>query len=143
MFRLGRLTEYAVRVLGGLSQQDTRMSALQIAEATGLEQPTVSKILKKLAHTGLVQSTRGAHGGYELLKETSEISIAEIISVMEGPVALTDCVIHNGVCEQSGECGLRPNWARLSQAVEEALHSMSLAEMLNTSDNELLSKMAS
>lgn len=130
MFRLGRMTEYAVRVLGALSV-DEQFSAKQLAEAVQLELPTVSKILKQLVRAELVSSTRGAHGGYRLAHAPEQVSIAQVITAMEGPLALTECVMGQGQCVQSAACGLKPNWTRLSRAVEQTLQAFTLAEMLD------------
>ncbi len=132
MFRLGRMTEYAVRVLGALSVE-RQFSAKQLSEAVQLELPTVSKILKQLVHAGLVLSTRGAHGGYRLARSPDQVSIAQVITAMEGPLALTECVMGEGQCVQSAVCGLKPNWTRLSRAVEATLQAFTLAEMLDRS----------
>ena len=93
MFRLNRLTDYGVVVLTQMSRKpgDLR-TAPQISQETGVPLPTVAKLLNALAHGRLIESHRGASGGYTLERPAEEISVAEIIQALEGPIALTACV---------------------------------------------------
>jgi FeS assembly SUF system regulator len=100
-----------------------------LAEDTRLELPTVAKVLKTLAKSGLVQSIRGVNGGYRLAESPDEISVAEIVRAMEGPIALTECSLEPGLCSHEAQCTLRGNWQRIGQAVETALEQLSLADL--------------
>jgi FeS assembly SUF system regulator len=91
--------------------------------------PTVSKVLKLLVKTGLVDSYRGASGGYSLERDALDISVAEIIAAIEGPIAMTECSMEEGLCAQEAICNLRGNWQRISIAVVKAMEGVSLAEM--------------
>ena len=87
MLRMSKLTDYGTMVLAQLpGRHDGLSTAGQVADATHLGQPTVSKLLKSLVHAGLVVSTRGVQGGYALARPPEEISAAEIIDALEGPV---------------------------------------------------------
>src|ERR1700682_3456301 len=100
MLRISKLTDYATVVLAHLAQEAIGcQSATDVAAGTGIATPTVSKILKELQKSGLVRSTRGAHGGYALARPAATISAAEIIDAVEGPVGLTECANHPGQCE--------------------------------------------
>ena len=105
------------------------LSAHALADSSHLELPTVSKVLKLLVKTGLVNSYRGANGGYSIERDASDISVAEIIAAIEGPIAMTECSVEEGLCAQEDICGLRGNWQRISIAVAKAMESVSLAEM--------------
>ena len=105
------------------------LSAHALAERSHLELPTVSKVLKLLVKTGLVDSYRGAAGGYSLVRSATKISVAEIIAAIEGPIAMTECSVEEGLCAQEDICGLRGNWQRISVAVARAMEGVSLAEM--------------
>ena len=105
------------------------LSAHALADAAQLELPTVSKVLKLLVKTGLVESYRGAAGGYSLLRKAEDVSVAEIIEAIEGPIAMTECSIEEGICAQESKCSLRGNWQRISLAVSQAMSGVSLAEM--------------
>lgn len=130
MLRISKLTDYAIMVMVALCDQRGEVLSTQVlAEATHLEVPTVSKVLKLLGRAGLVQSFRGKHGGYCVEREAGSISVAEIIAAIEGPIAMTECSIEKGLCSQEPVCGLRSNWRRISSAVAQAIEGVSLAEM--------------
>jgi FeS assembly SUF system regulator len=131
MFRLNRLTDYAVVVMSQMALRggETR-SAQQISEDTGVPLPTVAKLLNLLGRAKLVTSQRGASGGYILSAEPEEITVAQIIQAMEGPIALTACVDGaTDCCGAEAFCPMRGNWNRVNDAIREALTSVSLAEM--------------
>ena len=131
MFRLNRLTDYAVVVMTRMTHRpDEVHTAPQIATDTGIPLPTVAKLLNALARDCMVESHRGASGGYTLGRPASEITIAEIIQAMEGPIALTACVEGSGhSCEVECLCPMRGNWNRVNQAIHDALSGVSLSEM--------------
>lgn len=131
MFRISKLTDYATVVLTLLAEQPQQVhSASDLAVRARLELPTVSKLLKPLAQAGLVESFRGASGGYRLARAASEITIAEIIRAMEGPLGVTECSVHEGACDHEAHCGVRGNWRRINEAVEAALRGIRLSDML-------------
>ncbi len=105
------------------------LSAHALAERSHLELPTVSKVLKLLVKMNLVDSYRGASGGYSLERAAQNISVAEIIAAIEGPIAMTECSVEEGLCAQEAICSLRGNWQRISFAVAKAMEGVSLAEM--------------
>ena len=110
MLRLSKMNDYAVVVLGHMAAKAGLATAPDVAEATGLPAATVSQVLKKLAHSGLVVSHRGAHGGYALGRAPDQkSSVANLVEALEGPVALTACV--DGA---EGGCGVDllpdPGW---------------------------------
>lgn len=132
MFRLNRLTDYAVVVMGQMaSDRDRVRSAAQIAEATGVPLPTVAKLMNLLAKDGLIASQRGATGGYRLARGAETISVAEIVQAIEGPIALTACVEGvGGGCEAEHFCPMRGNWNKVNGAIRRALEGVSLADMI-------------
>ncbi|NIP18547.1 MAG: SUF system Fe-S cluster assembly regulator [Xanthomonadales bacterium] len=130
MLRISKLTDYAILVMVELSgARGSVLSAHALGERLGLESPTVSKVLKLLSRGGLVQSFRGASGGYSVNREAADISVAEIIAAIEGPIAMTECSVEDGLCSQEDSCGLRSNWQRISSAVARAMEGVTLAEM--------------
>ena len=99
MLRISRLTDYATVILANLAGRPGLVqTAAALAEQTRIAAPTVSKLLKQLQKTNLVTSTRGLHGGYQLARPATEISAADILDALEGPVALTDCAAGQGHC---------------------------------------------
>jgi FeS assembly SUF system regulator len=104
-------------------------SAHELAVELGLALPTVSKVLKALLQHGLLISHRGAKGGYSLAAPPEEISVAQIIAAIEGPIALTECSDSTGLCGQEPQCSVRSNWQRINRAVREALEKVTLADL--------------
>ncbi|PJK31677.1 SUF system Fe-S cluster assembly regulator [Minwuia thermotolerans] len=131
MMRLSKMTDYAVVMMGHMGQSTGRVfAATQIADGTGVPQPTVSKLLKELARGGLLVSIRGAQGGYRLDRTPDEITVAEIVQALEGPIALTACVDGaDDSCHVESFCGMRGNWNKVNNAIRTALESVTLADM--------------
>ena len=138
MLRVGKLTDYGTVVMTSLAQQPERLqSAAEIAAELGLALPTVSKILKALVQHGLLVSLRGAKGGYSLAVPPEEISIAQIIAAIEGPIALTECSDSAKLCEQESLCSVRGNWQRINQEVLAALQQVTLADLARPAEQPL------
>jgi FeS assembly SUF system regulator len=129
MLKISKMTDYAIRVMVELSRQGEILSAQALAERVGVETPTASKVLKLLAGKGLLESYRGASGGYRVKREAKDISVAEVIEAIEGPVAITECSDEAGHCDLESHCGLQGNWRRISREVSRALRGVTLAEM--------------
>ena len=132
MIRLNRLTDYAVVVLAKMANaQGEVRTAPQLASGTMIPLPTVAKLLKMLAREGIIRSQRGASGGYVLSRAPENISVAEVIGALEGPIALTSCVDGTtGLCEVETLCPMRGNWDKVNMAIRDALRGVSLADMV-------------
>ena len=104
-------------------------TARDLAVESQLPFSTVSKLLKQLQRSGLVTSTRGLHGGYQLSKPAAQISAAAILDALEGPVALTDCSAGHGHCEIEDSCRVGRVWQRLNLAIRRSLNDVSLAQL--------------
>ena len=131
MLRVTRLTDYATLVLAALAQQPGRIhAASELAERAQLELPTVAKVLKPLAAAGLVQSFRGANGGYRLSRDAEQIALIEIVEAMEGRLGVTDCSGDHASCELESHCAVQAPWRRINDVIADALRSMNLAQML-------------
>ena len=132
MIRMTRVTDYGIVLLTYLarSPEGTLHTARDLARDAHLPLPTVNKVLKTLTRHGLLESHRGVKGGYTLARHPEEISVAEIISATEGPVAMTECTVDGpGGCDHESECPVSDNWQRINQAIQEALDGITLAEM--------------
>jgi FeS assembly SUF system regulator len=130
MLRISRLTDYATVILAALAGEPGRVqTAAALAESTHVAAPTVCKLLKQLQRAGLVLSTRGLHGGYQLARPASQISAAAILDALEGPVALTDCSAGYGNCEIEDSCRVGRVWQRLNLAIRRSLYDVSLAQL--------------
>lgn len=135
MLRISKLTDYGTVLLANLAaNRDSVCSAADVADATGIAVPTVSKLLKSLGRSGLVNSTRGANGGYQLAKEPREISAADIIDALEGPVSITECSASDSQCEHEGVCSVGGAWQKVNIAIRRALDDVSLDDLLRTNE---------
>lgn len=132
MIRISRMADYGVVVMSHIARQPERLhTAAGIAARSQLPLPTVSKLLKQLVHTGVLESHRGAKGGYALHRAPDEISVAEIIGAVDGPIMLADCLDGpEGVCDLESFCPVRSPWRKVSSAIREALEGVSLADMM-------------
>lgn len=131
MIRLSKLTDYAIVLLSQIVRLDGKVATTTIlAEATKLPYPTVSKVLKTLARGGLLSAQRGATGGYTLTRSGADISVADVIGVMDGPIAIADCVEGGqGNCNIEKICPLNGHWNRINRVVQGALSEISLREI--------------
>lgn len=131
MLRLSKLTDYATVILSYMAKDKARMhGALEIAGATGIALPTTSKILKILVKARVLASSRGAKGGYMLAREPERITVASVISALEGPIALTECTVSHKGCDQAAGCRIQGNWHMINQRITQALESVTLADMI-------------
>lgn len=134
MFRVSRLTDYATVVMALMAKRPEQLaSAAQIADETHLELPTVSKLLKALSQAALLASFRGVHGGYRLARPADEISLADIVEAIEGPIGMTECSLAVGQCGREAICGVRGSWRQVSEVLGGALRAVSLTDMLRSS----------
>lgn len=130
MLRISKLTDYGTVVLASLVDRgDDVSSASDIAARTGVAPPTVSKLLKLLSKAGLVSATRGANGGYRLTRSPEQISAADIIDALEGPVSITECSASDSRCEHESNCNTGSAWQRINLAIRNALDEVSLKDL--------------
>ncbi len=130
MLRISKLTDYGTVILADLAEHSAKPeSAPDVAERTGLGVPTVRKLLKLLARSGLVTSTRGAQGGYRLARSPDRISAADVIDALEGPVSITDCSVASRTCQIEAQCTVGHAWQRINSAIRDALSEVSLSDL--------------
>lgn len=101
----------------------------EIAAAEEIPAAFLERILAQLRDAGLIRSTRGAAGGYELARPATEISAGDVVKVLENPRPMVDCLEEPDSCSRSENCPARPMWRRLDAAVAGALDSVTLAEL--------------
>jgi len=130
MLKLSKLTDYATVILSYMAKDQVKMHAAQeISEVTGISLPTVSKILKLLVKSKVLSSVRGAKGGYLLAQSPENITIATVISVVEGPIALTECSTSHENCGHAAGCDIQANWSVINQKIFDTLESVTLADL--------------
>ncbi len=135
MLRISKLTDYGIVLATHLAQLTGPTSVSELTTTTNLPEPTVRKVLKILARGGVLRSTRGIQGGYTLARPPERISVAEVITVLDGPISVTECTdgSMDSSCVHEMHCGVRGNWQRINEAVQSALDAISLAEMAQRS----------
>ena len=130
--RLTSLADYAVVVMAAAARHPpgARLSAGLLAEETGVPVPTAQKVMGRLALAGLLESARGAGGGFRLARSAGRISLADIIEAVEGPIAMTICVDETrNDCALDGHCLVKPHLNVVNGAVRGALQGVSLASL--------------
>ena len=130
MLRITKITDYGFILLAHMANQDQEQlhNAKDLSAIIGVPLPTVSKVLKILTQGGILKSHQGSKGGYSLSKPANQISAAEIIEAVEGPVAITECSTVEG-CERG--CPVSTSWQTINKAVIAALQGLTLADMSN------------
>ena len=132
MMRMSKLTDYGFMLLTEFARQHAEvrpLSARDLADSTGLPLPTVSKLLKTLSTHGLLVSHRGPNGGYKLASRPSAITVEQILTALEGPVAITECSLDTHSCSLEHACATRPHWVTINDTVRRALAGLNLAQM--------------
>ncbi len=136
MIIVSKMADYAVVLavhLGHLGQTGgAQASTADLSEATKLPTATVAKVLKALGRAGLVTAARGSGGGYRLARTPAEITVADVIAAIDGPLAMTECTGENDhdSCTHLSYCATKPHWARVTLAVQAALGAVTLDDMM-------------
>jgi Rrf2 family protein len=123
---------YGVRAMLELARLDSNapMNARSISEEQGIPIPYLEKILFLLNKAGLVRSIKGPGGGYLLAKSSKKISIGDIVRVLEGPIALVECLEPSKGCDRIEKCVAMILWKKLSNGLEQTLDEVSLYDLL-------------
>src|SRR6266576_338867 len=130
--RLTHLADYAVVLMTAAARRPAgaRLSATELSADTGVPLPTTQKLMGQLAVSGLLTSARGAGGGFALAKAPADISLADIVEAVEGPIALTMCSdSNNHECILDAHCRVKPHIGVVGNAVRGALGAVSLTEL--------------
>ena len=130
--KLSTKGRYGVRLMVDLALHNGERPVLlkDIARRQGISEKYLWNLINPLKTFGFVQSIRGAHGGYKLAKDPSEISVKDIMQVLEGPLCLVDCVESPESCERSPSCITRDVWCEASQSFLKTLEAMTLEKMV-------------
>ncbi len=133
MIRIAKLTDYGIVLLTHFARESVApvLNARDLAAEASLPLPTVSKLLKLLSRAGLLVSHRGVAGGYSLARRPAEVTVAQIIAALEGPIAVTECSSdEHGLCTLEPTCPTQSNWRKINTAVRRALDDLTLADMV-------------
>jgi FeS assembly SUF system regulator len=131
--RLSHLADYAVVLMTAAARRPAgaRLSATELSAETGVPLPTAQKLMGQLAGCGLLSSARGASGGFALARAATDISLADIVEAVEGPIAMTVCAGQEGAsdCALDAHCRVKPHMGVVGNAVRGALGAVSLTEL--------------
>jgi FeS assembly SUF system regulator len=131
MIRLGKLTDYGLLLMAEIARSPRELhTARDLAASCRLPLPTVSKVLKTLLQSRLLLSHRGTRGGYSLVREPRQIAITEIISALEGPLALTECSMDDSACDLEPSCPMKDNQRIINQVIHGALAKVMLSDLI-------------
>ncbi|MFW5875998.1 MAG: SUF system Fe-S cluster assembly regulator [Myxococcota bacterium] len=142
MLRISKLADYGIVLASHLASHGAREvhAVSDLSAETGIPQPTVSKVLKRLARGGVAESQRGARGGYRLARHPEEVTLAEILIAIEGPIAVTECSTDEapGACDFEGACDVQSSWQFINRAVQQALEGVRLGDLVRMARSPLV-----
>lgn len=123
--------QYGMRALVEVALGGERPTSLKtVAERQQLSQPYLEQIFALLRNAGLVESVRGAHGGYRVVRPLTSITALEIVELLEGSVAPVACIEDGDTCERTGQCSTEPLWREVDDAVRRVLRATTLADLV-------------
>jgi len=127
MFRINKTSEYGVLALRYIGEKNQALSARQISEGLSLPYEITAKTLQHLKEAGFIQSSMGTHGGYTLKSPLDQISFAQVIDALEGPVAIVECASHGGKeCSRNSTCELQDGMKDLNNKIRSLLEETKL-----------------
>jgi Rrf2 family protein len=131
MLKLSKKADYGLMAMKHLAEHSHHgaCSAKDVAEAYGIPQEALAKILQRLVKTGLLHSQHGTNGGYTLARDPEQISAFEVIRAIDGPLFITSCVTVRGECGQSDRCTIREPLRRVNESIEQVLRRITIWEM--------------
>ena len=136
MLKLTKKADYGLMAMKHLAEYSNQgaCSAKDVAEAYGIPQEALAKILQRLAKAHLLTSQHGINGGYVLARAAHTISAFEVIQAIDGPLFITSCITVRGECDQSERCTIREPLRRVNQSIEEVLRSITISQMKEEKD---------
>ena len=135
MLRLSKKSDYALISMKHLAMRpDASSSAREISEAYDIPLELLAKVLQRLVRARLLLSVQGTRGGYRLGRQAAQISVADVIQAVDGPVTVTACSTVDHNCDQYVKCSIRDPLWKIKNRILDALNTVSVAEM--AADNE-------
>jgi Rrf2 family protein len=137
--RLSKKAQYGTRAMLELALSYERgfISLSHIAREQGISLKYLEQLIRPLKHTGMVESSRGAAGGYRLSRPPSEIRVGQIIRALEEPMNPVECLDNSELCDRAGKCMARSIWAYLSNSIHRTLDGITLDDILTQQEVQL------
>jgi Rrf2 family protein len=131
MLKLTKKADYGLMAMKHLAEHapHSACSAKDVADAYGIPQEALAKILQRLVKAGLLHSRHGMNGGYTLARDPATISAFEVIRAIDGPLFITSCITVRGECDQTDRCTIREPLRRVNESIEQVLRRISILEM--------------
>ena len=135
MFRVNRQTDYAIRVILMLAQQPegTRLSSSEIGREMLIPSAFLPRIVAQLAQANLVETFPGRDGGLQLPRPAAQITLKDVVELMEGPLLLSECMTGDEACPFEGDCRVRCRWIKLQHTILQELSSTTFADLARES----------
>lgn len=135
MLHVSQRAHYGLRAMTELAKAygHGTLSLAQIAEVERMPAGYLEQLAMPLRRAGLIEATRGAHGGYQLARPPAELTVGDVVRALDGPIAPVECLTIEyvpGTCEREVGCLSQPVWRRVKESVEHVLDSMTLAEVM-------------
>src|SRR3977135_4363073 len=131
MLKLTKKADYGLMAMKHLAEHSAlgACSAKDVADAYGIPQEALAKILQRLVKAGLLHSQPGTNGGYTLARDAGKSSAFEVIRAIDGPLFITSCITVRGECDQTDRCTIREPLRRVNESIEQVLRCISISEM--------------
>lgn len=134
MLKISKLADYGTVILVHLVNHQGLTNAREIAKATKISHPTVIKLLKIMMQANYLRSAQGYHGGYQLKVLPENISLVDIINVVDGGIQLTECTKEGHKCAIASICRVKDKWQIINNVVTKALGQISLQDLLDENE---------
>ncbi len=134
--KLNTRVRYGLRLLVELAKANDIVKLKDVASKEGISLLYLRQVVVPLEATGLVRSVRGAGGGYVLTRSPCEISLFDIVTALDGPQVLVDCLTDESVCDRVPSCAARRIWSKLQDSLHSFLKSVTLAEIVKEENKE-------
>lgn len=130
MLKISRKVEYGIIALKYLHSQDSLCKSKEISKKFGIPPEVMAKILQGLAKAQFIQSIQGAKGGYKLVRCPAEISMKDVIEVIDGPIQIVDCVLGKDHCPQRGVCNIQGPLSNVQEKLCEFFGGITLVDLV-------------
>ena len=125
-----KAADYAIRFLVQLVRQGGEGSCREIAEEIKVPFNHLAKLVNTLSRNGYLLTRKGKGGGIKLARDPKKIDLAEVVELIEGPITISDCILHRSSCSFSASCRVRPCWVKIKQQIRQYLSQQKLADLI-------------
>ena len=130
MFKLSKKTEYGILALQHMVSKGDGQTATvnDIAQDRGIPRPLLAKILQKLTKKNIIRSVQGSRGGYVVMEDPREITLADVFEAIEGPIKITNCHDQESCCDRYTFCTLKHHLNPLRYQIKSILENITIRD---------------